>query len=99
VRAWVQSVWEKILETLYRNFLPWCCLTFLHVVFYDVLCLLLLVVLCVLLLSYVYLLYYVCIAVFTLDAGLLARSQYSEEPATGHLDTGFLGFPVPKSKC
>jgi len=30
-----------------------------------------------------------CIAVFTLDAGLLARSQYSEGPATGHLDTGF----------
>jgi len=51
------------------------------------------VVLCVLLLSYVYLLYYVCIAVFTLDAGLLARSQYSEGPATGHLDTDFSWFP------
>jgi len=35
----------------------------------------------------------VCIAVFTLDAGLLARSQYSEGPATGHLDTGFSRFP------
>ena len=34
-----------------------------------------------------------CIAVFTLDAGLLARSQYSEGPATGHLDTGFSWFP------
>jgi len=46
------------------------------------------------LLSYVYLLYYVCIAVFfTLDAELLARSQYSEGPATGHLDTGFSWFP------
>ena len=44
------------------------------------------VVLCVLL-------YYVCIAVFTLDAGLLARSQYPEGPATGHLDTGFSWFP------
>jgi len=45
--------------------------------------------LCVLL-SYVCLLYYVGIAFFlTLDAGLLARSQYSEGPATGHLDTGF----------
>jgi hypothetical protein len=42
---------------------------------------------------------YVSIAVFTLDAGLLARSQYSEVRATGHLDTGYLGFPVPKSKC
>jgi len=51
------------------------------------------VVLCVLL-SYVYLLYYVGIAVFfTLDAGLLARSQYSEGPETGHLDTGFSSFP------
>jgi len=49
------------------------------------------VVLCVLLSPYVYLLYYMCIAVFTLDAGLLARSQYSEGPATGH--TGFSWFP------
>ena len=38
------------------------------------------------------------IAVFTLDVGLLARSQYSEGPATGHLDTGFLGFPASISK-
>ena len=51
------------------------------------------VVLCVLLSSYVYLLYYVLIAVFTLDAGLLATSQYSEGPATGHLDTGYSWFP------
>ena len=57
------------------------------------LCVFLLVVLCVLLSAYVYLLYCVCIAVFTLDAGLLARSQYSEGPATGHLDTGFSWFP------
>jgi len=55
-----------------------------------VLCVLLL---CVLLSSYMCLLYYVCTAVFTLDAGLLASSQYSEDPATGHLDTGFSRFP------
>jgi len=48
------------------------------VFFCNVLCVLLLVVcivvvvLCVLLSSYVHLLYYVCIAVFTLDVGLLA---------------------------
>ena len=42
-----------------------------------------------LLYSYVYLLYYVCIDILTLDAGLLARSQHPEGPATGHLDTGF----------
>jgi hypothetical protein len=34
----------------------------------------------------------VCIAVFTLDAGLLARSQYPEGPTTG-LDTDFSWFP------
>ena len=51
------------------------------------------VFLCVLLSSYVHLLYFVRIAVFTLDAGLLALSQYSEGPATGHLDTGFSWFP------
>jgi len=43
--------------------------------------------------QYVYLLCYVCIALLTLDAGLLARSQYPECPATGHLDTGFSWFP------
>jgi len=41
----------------------------------------------------IFLLYYVCIAVLTLDAGLLARSQYPEGPATGHFDTGFSWFP------
>jgi hypothetical protein len=30
---------------------------------------------------------------FYLDAGLLARSQYREGPATGHLGTGFSWFP------
>jgi len=40
------------------------------------------------------LLYYVCIAVLhTLVAGLLARSQYPEGPATDHLDTGSSWFP------
>ena len=34
-----------------------------------------------------------CFFFFTLDAALLARSQYSEGPATGHLDTGFSRFP------
>jgi len=43
-----------------------------------------------------YMLYYVYIAVLptsTLVAGLLARSQYPEGPATDHLDTGFSWFP------
>ena len=42
-----------------------------------------------------YLVLCVCIVVVfcTLDVGLLARSQYSEGPATGHLDTGFSWFP------
>jgi hypothetical protein len=35
----------------------------------------------------------VSIDVFPLDFGLLARGQYSERPATGHLDTGFSWFP------
>ena len=42
---------------------------------------------------YVYLLYYVSIDILTLDAVLLARSQYPEGPAIGHLDTGFSWFP------
>ena len=51
------------------------------------------VIICIFVVPYVYLLYYVCIAVLPLDAGLLARSQYPEGPATGHLDTGFSWFP------
>ena len=39
---------------------------------------------------------HMCIDVSTFDAGLLARCQCSEGPATGHLDSRFffLGFPV-----
>jgi len=40
----------------------------------------------------------VCIAVFNLDAGLLARSQYSEGPATGHHDTGISWFPCAQKQ-
>ena len=36
--------------------------------------------------------YFRCSAL-TLDAGLLARCQYPEGPATGHLDTSFSWFP------
>jgi hypothetical protein len=68
-------------------------LVVLFVLLLVVLCVLLLVVLCVLLSPYVYLLYCMCIAVFTFDAGPLARSQYPEGPATGHFDTGFSRFP------
>jgi len=52
-------------------------------------------VLCVLFIVYYVYLYYVCIAVLTrtLDAGLLARSQYPDGPATGHHDTGSSWFP------
>jgi len=33
-----------------------------------------------------------------LNVGLLARSQYSEGPATGHLDTGFSWFPCAQKQ-
>ena len=46
-------------------------------------CLVCVVILCVFVVLCAYAVF------FTLDAGLLARSQYSEGPATGHLDTGF----------
>ena len=37
--------------------------------------------------------------IITLADGLLATDQYPEGPATGHLGTGFLGFPVSISEC
>jgi hypothetical protein len=73
----------------------YCIQYFLHLVLFP-LCAYLWTafVLHVLLSSYVYLLHNLCIAVLTLDNGLLARSQYPEGPATGHLDTGFSWFPL-----
>ena len=35
----------------------------------------------------------------TLDAGMLARSQYSECPATGHFDTGFSWILLSKTNA
>src|SRR5215469_16096283 len=89
----------KILETIYSTFFTWCCFPYVH--FYElylscVYCPHLMCIccsLCVFVVPYVYLLYYVCIAVPTSDAVRLARSQYPEGPATGHLDTGFSWFP------
>jgi len=44
------------------------------------------------------LLFYLFFFFGTLDAGLLARSQYSEGLATGHLDTGFSSFPCAEKQ-
>ena len=55
------------------------------------------IVLCVLLLRHVYCT--VCITILdTSVAGLLARSQYPEGPATGHLAPHFLGSPLSVHK-
>ena len=90
MKVWGKSVCAICMGKIIRNYIQY----FLPLVLFSLCALLLTVfVLCVLLSSYVYLLYYVCIAVITLDAGLLARSQYPEGPATGHLDTGFSWFP------
>jgi len=104
VKGWGESVSTICVEKNTRNyiqyFLTLVLFTFCTCIFRCLVCnivsrlvCIVVVVLCVLLSSYVYLLYYVCIAIFTLDAGLLARSQYSEGPATDHLDTGFSWFP------
>jgi len=98
--TWVQYVRKKtrnyiqyFLTLVLFTFCTCCILRCLVCIVVSFLVCIVVVVLCALLSSYVYLLYYVCIAVFALDAGLLARSQYSEGPATGHLDTGFSWFP------
>ena len=66
-----------------------CCILCVFVYLMCICC-----ILCVFVVSYVYWLYsYVCIDILTLDARLLASSQYPEGPATGHLVTGFSRFP------
>ena len=105
VKSWGESVSTVCVRKNTRNYIQYfltlvlfafciCCIL-RCLVFIVVNCLvyIVVVVLYVLLSSFVYLLYYVCIAIFTFDAGLLARSQYPEGPATGHLDTGFSRFP------
>jgi hypothetical protein len=74
---------------LFTNFLA-CIVVILCVFVLSYVYLLYLICIC---LPYVYLLYYASIFVLILDAGLLAISQYPEDPATGHLDTGFSWFP------
>ena len=89
MKIWGESVSTVCVGKNTRNRVQY----FLIVVLFTFLTCCILSLLCVLS-SYVYLLYCVCIAVFfMLDVGLLARSQYSEGPATDHLDTGFSWFP------
>jgi len=75
---------KKLLETMYSTFLPWIVylLDLLYFKMSCVYCCHLMCICCTM-----------CVQLFTLDAGLLAISQYSEGPATGHLDTGFSRFP------
>jgi hypothetical protein len=85
VKACVQYVWGKILGTIYS--ISSLDVVFLKCIYANCICLVcIVVILCV----FVVLCVYCC---FTLDAGLLARSQYREGPATGHLDTNFSWFP------
>ena len=113
IRFWGESVSKlMITKTVTRNCTQYsftCVfLTFVHVVFKFVSCVLLLVLsfvacdccwlaVCIVVVVLYMCCYLMCICCtflfFTLDAGLLARSQYSEGPATDHLDTGFSWFP------
>jgi len=90
--------WERVLESIYsiffvflmRIFVNCICLACIVVIFFVFIYLICICfTLYVFVVPYVYLLYYVCIAVLILDAS----SQYPEGPATGHLDTGFSLFP------
>ena len=83
---------SSLLFVIIYTFCTCCILRCLVCIVVSCLVYIVVVVLCVVLSSYVYLLYDLCIVVCTLDAGPLVRSQYSEGPATGHLDTGFSWF-------
>ena len=99
----------KTLETIYSTFFTWCCFPYVHFwelylscvyclcvfvvlgVFVVLLCVFVVLLMCI----YCTLCVFVVLCVYCcfLDAGLLARSQYLEGTATGHLDTGFSWFP------
>ena len=66
-----------------------CIVSYVYLLYLMCICCTLMCICCTyvcLLYSYVYLYSY-------FRCGLLARSQYPEGPATGHLDTGFSWFP------
>ena len=94
VKIGVQYLWSNNIRNQVQYFLPFVllllCALLLTVV--DLLCIVLLF--CVFFVTACILFYCVCIAVLhTLVAGLLARSNYPEGPATCHLGTGFSWFP------
>ena len=88
--GWGKSVCEIRMGKNIRKYiitvLSSLCVDF-YVRFINSICLVCIVVI---LCEFVILCVYCC---FTLDVGLLARSQYPEGPATVHLDTGFSWFP------
>ena len=95
IRNYIQYFLHLVLFSLCALFFNYICLTCIVVIF----CVYLLYLMCICFTLYVFFvpnvyLFYctVFIDVLTLDAGLLARSQYPEGPATGHLDTGFSWF-------
>ena len=103
---WI-SDWKKtITRNCTQYSVTWVFLPFVYVVkFQFVSCVLLLVLSCLVcncfLLALCIVVVILCVFVvlcvhccfFTLDASLLARSQWSEGPATGHLDKVFSWFP------
>jgi hypothetical protein len=105
-------VGKKSLEPMYSTFFIWCCFSYVHFCELYLSCvycchlICICCILCVFVVPYVYLLYlilyllyYLCIAAFTLDAGLLARSQYPEVLRRATSTQVFLGFPVSTSEC
>ena len=91
VKLGVQCLWSNDITNCIQYFLVFTMCIAANCSWPFVFCV---IIFCVYLLPRVYCFYYVCIAVLHIfDAGLLVRSQYSEGPATGHLDTGFSRFP------
>ena len=94
VKAWGESVSELMFVKKNSNNKLYTVLSYWGVFTFCTCCKILICLVCivvVILCVFAVLCVYCCF--FTLYAGLLARSQYSEGPATGHLDTGFSLFP------
>ena len=79
------SVLVCIVLTMYLKCLYYVCFCTMSCLYYV--CCVCTIFMCL------YYVYHLTTGLLDLDSGLLARSQNPEGPATGHLDTGFLGFP------
>ena len=93
MKDWGESVSELMVVKKNNYNKLYTVLSCLGVFTFCTCCKILICIVCIVVILCVFVVLCVHCCFFTLDAGLLAISEYSEGPVTSHLDIGFSGFP------